>query len=138
MELMSPTPRTCFPAHHPAPNCNTFSSYQSFAAALQRASGEPSRRLTLSPHSPAASSLQLWIALPQCFGGVPVPPAIDVAVSLAEKALLLAMNSSSSVMFFGGHSLGGAMVQTLSQSLSAAGLLLTGSFLSRKWILPFT
>jgi hypothetical protein len=75
-----------------------------------------------SPSSPsAASSLQLWVALPQCLGGVPVPPGIQIAVAESEKALMQAMNSSSSSMFFGGHSLGGAMVQTLSQAMTAAG-----------------
>ncbi len=70
---------------------------------------------------PPAPAFQLWIALPQCLGGVPVPPALEIAVAEAEKALLQAMNSSSSSMFFGGHSLGGAMVQTLSQAQSAQG-----------------
>ena len=76
---------------------------------------------TLAPPPPPAPAFQLWIALPQCLGGVPVPPAIEIAVAEAEKALLQAMNSSSSSMFFGGHSLGGAMVQTLSQAQSAQG-----------------
>ena len=78
---------------------------------------------------PSAPTFQLWIALPQCFGGVPVPPAIEIAVAEAEKALLQAMNSSSSSMFFGGHSLGGAMVQTLSQAQSAEG---KGSFVAEQ------
>jgi len=57
-------------------------------------------------------------------------------VAEAEKALLQAMNGSSgggssgggssTVMFFGGHSLGGAMVQTLSQALDASGKSRTG------------
>jgi hypothetical protein len=84
-------------------------------------------------------------------------------VAEAIKALEQATNSSAA-MFLGGHSLGGAMVQTLAQAHSAQGntprhhrlasfrtytlnlsiynicaclgLLLTGSFLARKSILP--
>ncbi len=81
-------------------------------------SPSPITRLPTPP--PPAATFQLWIALPQCVGGVPVPPDIDVAVSHAEKALLQAMNGSAHT-FFGSHSLGGAMVQTLAQAQSAQG-----------------
>ena len=45
---------------------------------------------------------------------------IDIAVADAVKSLAQAMNSSAAT-FLGGHSLGGAVVQTLTQAHTAQG-----------------
>lgn len=86
----------------------------------------------------AAFDGQLYVAVPSFAGNLPNPFDIGSAMTRAAGELHSAGLPSGSPMFYGGHGGGGAMLQnfipTETSFQSAAGQILWGAFLQRKWV----
>lgn len=83
----------------------------------------------------AASSYPLWFASPQCpYNACAV--GLDSAMARIKASMEdQGLDFASSSVFYGGHSLGGAMMPTyvLTQQDEAQGMILMGSFLTREF-----
>lgn len=80
----------------------------------------------------------LWIGVPQCPANVAaIPGGLKKGIERVEKAMIeQGMTDSADFTFYGGHSLGGAMMPDVvadNFSESASGMFLLGSFITRKY-----
>jgi dienelactone hydrolase len=83
------------------------------------------------------SSAKLWVALPQMLENVAaIPTGISQGITRVSKLLAAAGMPANTTTFYGGHSLGGAMISDFvhdNLASTAAGVILHGSFLTRKY-----
>ncbi|RYG67454.1 hypothetical protein EON64_07390, partial [archaeon] len=82
-----------------------------------------------------AVGFELWVAVPQCaFDSCAVPGTLKWGIERVSSKLLK-LGVQASVRFYGGHSLGGAMIPDYVSAYdpAAAGMVLMGSFLTHKW-----
>lgn len=95
------------------------SQYQPLAVALQQAVTFP-----------------LWFAVPACTGDIcAIPGTLKSGVARVLQSMKTSGLNSNAKVFYGGHSLGGAMMPNVVNETSArdsgAGMILMGSFLTR-------
>eukprot|EP00471_Norrisiella_sphaerica_P009355 CAMPEP_0184501294 /NCGR_PEP_ID=MMETSP0113_2-20130426/47233_1 /TAXON_ID=91329 /ORGANISM="Norrisiella sphaerica, Strain BC52" /LENGTH=535 /DNA_ID=CAMNT_0026890009 /DNA_START=150 /DNA_END=1754 /DNA_ORIENTATION=- len=85
-------------------------------------------------------SFPLWFAAPQCPENIAaIPKCIDEGVERVMTALRAKGLRNNSRIFYGGHSLGGAMIPGYVEKITQGdvrGMILLGSFLTREYRVP--
>jgi hypothetical protein len=101
---------------------------------IQGAQIKPDQYVPLAKAIQAAVDRPLWIGIPEFLGDIAEPLVLSRGISNILKSMVSQGMKSDVKTFFGGHSLGGAVLQDYveSNANSVAGQILMGSFLLRK------